>query len=59
LTGNQHISYILVDGKERDRKLFKVQLNASQIDKVEIINTPGSKYDADVTGVIKYNSQKK
>jgi hypothetical protein len=50
LEGNQHI-VILVDGKERDRN-FLSQLNASQIDKVEIINTPGSKYDADVTGVI-------
>jgi hypothetical protein len=50
LEGSQHI-VILVDGKERDRN-FLSQLNASQIDKVEIINTPGSKYDADVTGVI-------
>jgi hypothetical protein len=50
LEGSQHI-VILVDGKERDRN-FLSQLNASQIDKVEVINTPGSKYDADVTGVI-------
>ena len=50
LEGSQHI-VILVDGKERDRN-FLSQLNAGQIDKVEIINTPGSKYDADVTGVI-------
>ena len=50
LEGSQHI-VILVDGKERDRN-FLSQLNARQIDKVEIINTPGSKYDADVTGVI-------
>jgi outer membrane receptor protein involved in Fe transport len=50
LAGSQHI-VILVDGKERDRN-FLSQLSAGQIDKVEIINTPGSKYDADVTGVI-------
>jgi outer membrane receptor for ferrienterochelin and colicin len=50
LEGSQHI-VILVDGKERDRN-FLSQLNARQIDKVEIIDTPGSKYDADVTGVI-------
>jgi hypothetical protein len=50
LEGSQHI-LILVDGIERDRN-FLSQLNASKIDKVEIINTPGSKYDADVTGVI-------
>ena len=50
LEGSQHI-VILVDGKERDRN-FLSQLNASQIDKVEIVNTPGSRYDADVTGVI-------
>ena len=50
LEGSQHI-LILVDGIERDRN-FLSQLNASKIDKVEVINTPGSKYDADVTGVI-------
>jgi hypothetical protein len=48
--GSQHIA-ILVDGKERDRN-FLSQLNASRIDKVEVINSPGSKYDADITGVI-------
>jgi hypothetical protein len=50
LEGSQHV-VILVDGKERDRN-FLSQLSSNQIDKVEIINTPGSKYDADVTGVI-------
>jgi hypothetical protein len=50
LEGSQHL-LILVDGKERDRN-FLSQLSAARIDKVEIINTPGSKYDADVTGVI-------
>lgn len=48
--GSQQI-VIQVDGKERDRN-FLSQLNARQIDKVEVINTPGSRYDADVTGVI-------
>lgn len=50
LAGSQKI-VILVDGKERDRN-FLSQLSARQIDKVEIIDAPGSKYDADVTGVI-------
>lgn len=50
LAGSQKI-VILVDGKERDRN-FLSQLSARLIDKVEIIDTPGSKYDADVTGVI-------
>jgi outer membrane receptor protein involved in Fe transport len=50
LAGSQKI-VILLDGKERDRN-FLSQLSANQIDKVEIIDTPGSKYDADVTGVI-------
>jgi outer membrane receptor protein involved in Fe transport len=50
LAGSQHV-VILVDGKERDRN-FLSQLNARQIDKVEVITTPGSKYDADITGVI-------
>jgi hypothetical protein len=50
LEGSQRI-IILVDGKERDRN-FLSQLNAGKIDKVEISNAPGSKYDAGVTGVI-------
>jgi len=50
LEGSKDI-IILVDGKERDRN-FMSQLNARQIDKVEVISSPGSKYDADVTGVI-------
>jgi outer membrane receptor protein involved in Fe transport len=48
--GSQRI-VILVDGKERDRN-FLSQLNANKIDKVEVSNAPGAKYDADVTGVI-------
>src|SRR5665811_416334 len=50
LEGSQHI-IILVDGKERDRN-FLSQLNAGQIDKVEVNNTPGSRYDSGITGVI-------
>lgn len=50
IEGNQRI-IILVDGKERDRS-FLNQLNAAKIDKVEIITSPGSKYDADISGVI-------
>ncbi|MBE9481771.1 MAG: TonB-dependent receptor [Bacteroidetes bacterium] len=50
LEGSQNI-IILVEGKERDRN-FMSQLNAKQIDKVEVISTPDSKYDASVTGII-------
>jgi len=50
LEGSQHI-VILVEGRERDRN-FLSQLDPIKIDKVEIINTPGSRYDADITGVI-------
>lgn len=50
LEGSQHI-IIMVDGKQRDRS-FLSQLNSSQIDKVEIMSTPDSRFDADVTGVI-------
>ncbi|MBW6537510.1 MAG: TonB-dependent receptor [Mariniphaga sp.] len=50
LEGSQNI-IILVDGKERDRS-FLSQLPASKIDKVEVINSPPAKYDANVTGVI-------
>lgn len=50
LEGSQNI-IILVDGKERDLS-FVSQINAKQIDKVEIIRNPGSKYDAHVTGVL-------
>jgi hypothetical protein len=50
LEGSQKI-VIMVDGKERDRN-FVSQLNAASIDKVEVINTPGSRYEADITGVI-------
>lgn len=50
LEGSRNIM-ILVDGKERDRN-FLSQLRANQIDKIEIINSPNSEYDANVTGVI-------
>ena len=50
LEGSQNI-IILVDGKERDRNYLS-QLNSGQIDKVEVNSTPGSEYDAGITGVI-------
>jgi len=50
LEGNQDI-LLLVDGKERDAGFIR-QLDASQIDKVEVSTMPGSKYDASVSGVI-------
>lgn len=42
---------LMVDGIERDIDFLR-QLNAGKIDKIEVTNSPGSKYDADVTGVI-------
>lgn len=50
LEGSSNIK-ILVDGKERDKQYLE-QLDARQIDRVEIIRTPGAKYDASITGVI-------
>jgi hypothetical protein len=50
LEGSQNIM-ILVDGKERDRN-FVSQINPRQIEKVEVINAPSSKYDANVTGAL-------
>jgi hypothetical protein len=50
LEGSQNI-LILVDGKERDRN-FVSQIHPKQIDKIEIMSAPPSKYDASVTGVI-------
>jgi len=50
LEGSSNI-IILVDGKERELQYIS-QLNAKQIDKVEIIRSPGSKYDAHISGVI-------
>lgn len=48
--GSQNI-LLLVDGKERD-KSFISQLNPSQINRIEILNTPPSNYDGNVSGVI-------
>jgi hypothetical protein len=50
LEGSQNI-LILVDGKEREKN-YVSQINPNQIDKVEIMSAPPSKYDANVTGVI-------
>jgi outer membrane receptor protein involved in Fe transport len=50
LNGSNNI-VIEVDGKERDKN-FLSQLNPNQIDKVEVITSPDSKYEAGVTGVI-------
>jgi hypothetical protein len=50
LEGSQNIK-ILVDGIERDKN-FLSQLSASQIDKVDVITTPDSRYDSDITGVV-------
>lgn len=50
LAGSQKI-VILVDGRERERN-FVSQIDATLIDKVEVISNPGSGYDAGVTGVI-------
>ncbi len=50
LDGSQNI-IVLVDGKERDKN-FLSQLNAGDIDKVEVLNTPDSRFDAGTTGVI-------
>jgi hypothetical protein len=50
LAGSQNI-LILVDGREREKN-FLNQLDALLIDKIEIINNPGSGYDAGISGVI-------
>lgn len=50
LDGNPNI-LLFVDGKERD-KSFVSQLNPSQIDRIEVINTPPSNYDGNASGVI-------
>lgn len=48
--GSQNL-LILVNGRERDRS-FLSQLNASKIDKIEILSSPPAGYDATVTGII-------
>lgn len=50
LEGRQNI-LIYVDGKERDKSYIS-QLNPSQIDRVEVLNTPSSNYDGNVSGVL-------
>jgi outer membrane receptor protein involved in Fe transport len=50
LAGSRN-TLILVDGKERDKN-FLAQLSSDKIDRIEIINSPDPKYDADITGVI-------
>jgi hypothetical protein len=50
LEGSQNI-IVLVNGMERDRSYLS-QLQAEQIDRVELITTPPARYDASVTGVL-------
>lgn len=50
IDGNPNI-LLFVDGKERD-KSYVSQLNPSQIDRIEVFNTPPSNYDGDASGVI-------
>ncbi len=50
LEGSQNI-LILVNGRERSRS-FISQLHAGKIDKIEIMSSPSSSYDGDVSGVI-------
>lgn len=50
LEGSQKIR-IFVDGKERDRSFIN-QLSPKQIEKVEIITSPPSNYDSNITGAI-------
>ncbi|GAB1454190.1 outer membrane beta-barrel family protein [Draconibacterium sp.] len=50
LDGNPNI-LLFVDGKERDRSYIS-QLNPSQIDRIEVVNTPPSNYDGNASGVI-------
>lgn len=50
LNGNSNI-LIYINGVLRDKNYLN-QLNASDIDKVEVSNVPDSKYDANISGVI-------
>jgi hypothetical protein len=50
LEGSRDI-LLLVNGKERDKSYIS-QLNPSLIDRVEVMNTPPSNYDGNVSGVI-------
>ncbi len=50
MAGSQAVA-ILVNGRERDAAFVR-QLDATQIDKIEVIHQPGVHYEADVSGVI-------
>lgn len=50
LEGSKDI-IILVNGKERDLNYIS-QINAKQIDNIEVISPPGPKYDAHISGVL-------
>jgi len=50
LEGSRNI-IIFVNGKERDVD-FVQQISADQIDKIEVVSSPGAKYDANITGVL-------
>ncbi|TKG92819.1 hypothetical protein EYV94_17750 [Puteibacter caeruleilacunae] len=50
LEGSRNIK-LLVNGVERNKE-FVSQLNPNMIDHVDIVSMPGSRYDADITGVI-------
>jgi outer membrane cobalamin receptor len=49
--GGSHAVLILVNGRERDAAFVR-QLDAGQIDKVEVIHHPGTRYESGVSGVI-------
>jgi hypothetical protein len=50
LNGSKNIR-LLVNGKERDQEYVN-QLDAQQIDRIEIIDAPGAKYEGSINGVI-------
>ncbi len=50
MEGSQAVA-IMVNGRERDAAFVR-QLDAAQIDKIEVIHHPGSRYEAGVSGVI-------
>jgi len=50
LNGKKDI-LIFVEGKERDKSYIS-QLNPAQIDKIEVLTTPPSNYEGDISGII-------
>ncbi len=50
MEGSQAVA-IMVNGRERDAAFVR-QLDAAQIDKIEVVHHPGSRYEAGVSGVI-------